>query len=54
MMDELVEFRDTDIIVYQGAITTYGIIKPLINEDVDEIRMANSEEVRRYHNRPEK
>lgn len=54
MMDELIEFRDTDIIVYQGAITQYGVIKHLINEDCDEVRMATAEEKERWRNRPEK
>lgn len=54
MMDELIEFRDTDIIVYEGAITQYGVIKHLINETSDEVRYATAEEVRRYDKRPEK
>ena len=53
MMDELIEFRETDIIVFDGAITTYGVIKHLINEDCDEVRFATAEEVRRWDNRPE-
>lgn len=54
MMDELIEFKDTDIIVYEGAITQYGVIKHLINEDCDEVRMATAEEKERWRNRPEK
>ena len=54
MMDELIEFRDTDIIVYQGAITQYGVIKHLIDANVDEVRLATRSEIKRYDNRPEK
>lgn len=45
-----------DVIVWEGVITKYNVIKDLVNlkdKDVD-IRRANQEEIIRYHNRPEK
>lgn len=45
----------TDIVVYQGCITTYSMALALsqINKDYNpEIRKANKKEVRQYDNRP--
>jgi len=50
------ELRLTDIIVYEGVITTWGVMCILIStphDDLD-IRKATKTEVKKYHNRPEK
>jgi len=49
-------FNLEDVVVWQGAITKYGVIKELVDfndPDVD-IRKANAEEIARYKKRPEK
>ncbi len=49
-------FNLEDVVVWQGAITKYGVIKELVDlndPDVD-IRKANTEEIIRYEKRPEK
>jgi hypothetical protein len=36
-----------DIVVWNGIITSFGVIKPFISNS-DRIRLANEEEVKRY------
>lgn len=43
----LAQFSGTDVVVWNGIITTLNVIKELIEDD-DEIRLANDEEVKRY------
>lgn len=55
-MSIMEKFNLYDIIVFEGAITKFGVICRLIdwndeNLDVD-IRKADKEEIARYHNRP--
>lgn len=54
----MVESNLEDIIVYEGVITKFGVIKHLIDwedESLDiDIRKATREEVARYHKRPDK
>ena len=40
-------FCSRDVIVWQGVITTFEVVKELIDED-DEIRLADDDERRRY------
>lgn len=47
------EFKTTDIIVWGGVITTFGVAQYLIR-DMDNVRLATKKEIKRYHNRPEK
>lgn len=44
-------FKETDVVVFQGAITTYGVIKPLV-QDETEVRLATKEERDLYNLRP--
>jgi len=46
-------FHPEDVIVWAGCITKYGVIQHWIGDD-DDIRKANTEELIRYNNRPEK
>ena len=49
-------FNLEDVIVWEGVITKYGVIRELVDlndPDVD-IRKANAEEITRYEKRPEK
>lgn len=43
------EFKLTDIVVFDNIITTFGVIKPLV--DIDEIRLATKEEIEIYNNK---
>jgi len=43
------QIRETDIIVWQGVIATYGVVKPLMDKG-DEFRIATTEEALRYLN----
>ena len=47
-------FNINDIVVWQGAITTYGTIKELVEQDgSDDVVLASKEEVVRYLSRPD-
>ncbi len=47
-------FNINDIVVWQGAITTYGTIKELVEQDgSDDVVLASKEEVVRYLARPD-
>lgn len=43
----LAQFSGIDVVVWNGIITTFNVIKELIEDD-DEIRLANDEERKRY------
>ena len=43
--------RLTDIVVFDGIISTYGVLSPLV--ELDEIRLATKEEIDLYKNRPD-
>ena len=51
-------FNLEDIVVLEGVITKFGVIRYLIDwndEDLDvDIRLATKEEIARYYKRPEK
>lgn len=42
-----------DIVVFDGCITTFGVIAPLVR-DMDNVRLANDFEISLYNNRPER
>lgn len=46
------EFKPTDIVVYNGVISTYGLFAPFI-EPGDEVRLATKEEIDLYNKRPQ-
>lgn len=39
---------NTNIVVWNGIITSFGVIKPFISNS-DRIRLANEEEIKRYN-----
>lgn len=44
-------FKLTDIVVFDGIISTFGVLSPLV--ELDEVRHATKEEVDLYKNRPD-
>lgn len=57
-MSIMEKFNLDDIVVFEGAITKFGVIRYLVDwedDDLDvDIRLADRDEIKRYHNRPEK
>lgn len=43
-----IKLRDDTIIVYQGVITKFNVIKPLL-EQLDEVRIATKKEQDQYY-----
>lgn len=43
-----IKFRDDTIIVYNGVITKFNVIKPLL-EQLDEVRIATKNEREQYY-----
>lgn len=52
------KFNLEDIVVFEGAITKFGVIRYLVDwedDDLDvDIRLADKDEIKRYYNRPRK
>jgi hypothetical protein len=46
------DIKETNIVVYQGVISTVGLFAPLL-EHGDEVRLATKEEIDLYNKRPE-
>lgn len=47
------KFNLSDIVVWDGAITTFGVVRYLI-KDINNVRLATKEEKIRYYQRPVK
>lgn len=47
IINNLEDYYSTDIIVWNGIITTFHFVKHLIGED-DSLRLSNEEEKKRY------
>lgn len=43
-------YKDTDVIVFAGVVTTYSVVKDLIDSD-DDVRKASAKEVTSYYNK---
>lgn len=43
-----IKFTDNTIVVFEGIITKFSVIRPFITQ-LDEVRIANQEEKRRYN-----
>ena len=46
------DFKPTDVVVYQGVISTLGVLEPLLDHG-DFVTLATKEEIDLYKNRPE-
>ena len=44
-------FNPTDIVVWRGIITTFGVIEPLVDMTNPELRKPTNDEVIRFHYR---
>ena len=42
------QVSNLDIVVWNGIITSFGVIKPFVSNS-DRIRLANEEEIKRYN-----
>jgi predicted ABC-type exoprotein transport system permease subunit len=47
------DFKPTETIVYNGVISTFGVLQPFLEEG-DEVRLATKEEIDLYNKRPER